>query len=152
QGSAGITYGTALELLASSAEFRDALGQAIASNAYGALRWETPPVTRATLGREFEFVLVDDPWLAATPEPEVFGPYFRGVAPDVLVLAVPNLGRTAQLVVPRGVIAPAAYVHLKSFIRHAPAAQVHQLWACVAETAVQNLSDERLWVSTAGGG
>jgi hypothetical protein len=49
---------------------------------------------------------------------------------------VPNLGRTAQLVVPRELVAPRVYAHLLSFLRNAPAAQVHALWQCVAETVI----------------
>ena len=151
-GTEGITCLEALDLLASSAAFRDVLSRTIAGSPYAALRWEMPPITVDTLGRGFEFVLVDDPFLDMEPEPGVFGPYFEGVPPEVLALAVPNLGRTARLVVPRGVADDSAYAHLKSFVRHAPADQVHQLWQCVARTARQELSQGRLWVSTAGGG
>jgi len=151
-GEAGITFLEALDFLESSAAFRDALSRTIAGSPYTALRWETPPITVDTLGREFEFVLVDDPFLETEPEPGVFGPYFDGAPREVLALAVPNLGRTARLVVPRGVANDSAYVHLKSFLRHAPAGQVHQLWQCVATTVRQELSRSRLWVSTAGGG
>jgi len=152
RGSAPITYLEALDLLESSAVFRDVLNRTIAASPYTALRWETPPVTVDTLEREFEFVLVDDPFLDMDPEPGVFGPYFDGVAPEVLALAVPNLGGTATLVVPRGVASDSAYAHLKAFVRHAPEDQVHQLWQCVAKSARLELSAERLWVSTAGGG
>jgi hypothetical protein len=151
-GAAAVTFGEALALLDTSAAFRTALGETIAASPCVALRWETPPVTQATLAREFEFVLVDDPFLETPPEPAVFAAWFDEAPAQALALAVPNLGRTARLVVPRGVADDAAYVHLKAFLRHAPREQVHALWQCVARTAREELSDAPLWVSTAGGG
>lgn len=150
-GSA-LRFADALDLLEGSGPFREFLGTTITQSPFVALRWETPPITRETRGRSFEFVLVDDPWLVAAPEPDVFAPYFDAQPPDVLALAVPNLGRTATLVVPRALGRPAVYAHLKAFLHGAPEPQVHQLWQCVARTARQGLSERPLWVSTAGGG
>ena len=124
----------------------------LASSEHRAACWETPPITTSRLTRSFEFVLLDAPYLETAPEPEVFGPYFATEPPGTLVLTVPNLGRTAQLVVPRAVVAPEGYTHLLAFLRHAPAAQIHALWQQVAETVKQAISDEPLWTSTAGGG
>ena len=68
-------------------------------------------------------------------------------------MVVPNLARTAQLVVPRGLAARSdLYAHLAAFVRGAPASQVHQLWQCVASTARRALSTRPLWISTAGAG
>ena len=152
EGAAELRHGAALDLLATSDAFRAFLTGLIVACDYRALRWETPPITRRTVQRPFEFVLVDDPFLEMAPEPDVFGPYFADQAPGADVLAVYNLGRTAKLVVPRQIVEPRSYVHLKAFLRDAPAPQVHALWQCVAVTARQRLSDEPLWVSTAGGG
>lgn len=145
-------FARALDLLEDSRDFRDFVGELIVACDCAAIRWECPPVTRATLGRGFEFVLVDDPLLDAAPEPAVFAPYFEGLPPDTLVTAVPNLGRTARLVVPRAGADLAAGVHLKAFLLGAPRAQVDQLWRCVVQTVRQDLSNRPLWLSTAGGG
>jgi hypothetical protein len=151
-GAGPLSYDAALALMQESERFRDWLADSIRHVEYPALRWETPPITLATLGRPFEFALVSDPFLEMDPEPDVFGPYFANLPPEVDVLAVSNLGRTARLVVPRQLARPEAYVHLKAFLQHAPATQVHSLWRCVAATARAELSNEPLWISTAGGG
>lgn len=152
QAGTDLSFEQALDLLAHSAGFRDFLSRTLVECDYPALRWETPPVTQRTLGRGFEFVLINDPPLARRPEPTVFSGHFDGLAGDVLVVAVPNLGRTARLIVPRACGSAAACVHLKAFLQGAPAAQVHALWRCVSTTARQEISERRLWLSTAGGG
>lgn len=117
-----------------------------------AIRWETLPITRQTVGRKFEFVVVNDRFLGADPEPSVFRSYFQVLPLEVMVVVVPNLRKTAKLIVPRECTSQGTYVHLKAFLAGAPREQVYQLWRCVAETTKQELSDRRLWVSTAGGG
>ena len=151
-GASKLTFEQALGLMRSEPAFREFISDVIKSSDYVALRWETAPITRATIGRQFEFVLVADPYLDVSPEPEVFAPYYRLDQPSPLVRVVPNLGRTAQLVVPRELVAPRVYTHLLSFLNGAPLPQVHALWQCVAETALLTVSDAPLWVSTAGGG
>lgn len=152
QDETHLAFDEALDLLESSAEFCEFLSRTINESSYAALRWETPPVTRQTVGRQFEFVLVNDLLLVADPEPDVFSSYFRTLPREVLVVAVPNLGQTAKLVVPRECASQATYIHLKAFLGGAPRAQIHEFWRCVAQTTKQELSERRLWVSTAGGG
>lgn len=149
---APLNFADALAGLREDAGWRSALTALIASSEFTALRWETPPVTAATLTRDFEFVLIDDPLLDMAAEPEVFGPYFDADATGRSVLAIPNLGRTAMMVVPRGLGPAAHYGHLAAFLRRGPPAQVHALWQCVAETALARLGPAPLWISTAGGG
>jgi hypothetical protein len=151
-GASDLSFERALDLLRAEPRFRTFVSGVITSSEYVALRWETPPITRSSVSRLFEFVLVADPFLDTGPEPAVFASYFLHEPTSTTVRVVSNLGHTAQLVVPRGLVAPPVYVHLLSFLRNAPAAQVHALWQCVAETALSVLSDEPLWVSTAGGG
>lgn len=142
----------ALDALAGDAAFRRELTATLAASPCVAFRWETPPITLARVDRPFEFVLVDSPHLAPTPEPEAFAAHFASAPPDVDVLAVPNLGHTATLVVPRQLAAPRSYAHLARFVREAPEAQVHHLWQCVASHVKVRLSERALWLSTAGGG
>ena len=152
RGSEALGAAQALALLAGSEVFRDEFDALLAASPHAAFRWETPPLTRSRIDRVFEFVLVNDPFLAMEPEPEVFGGYFRDAPAEVVVLPIPNLGRTATLVVPRGLGDDRVYGHLAAFVRGAPREQVHALWRCVAETAQAALSDRPLWISTAGGG
>jgi hypothetical protein len=147
-----VTFGHALELLESSAKFRDCLSQTIARTKYPKIRWETPPVTIQSLDRSFEFVLMNSSDLGESPEPEVFREYFESQPIEVQVLAVPNLGRTARLIVPREMVSAENYAHFKIFLCGAPKEQIHELWRCVAYTAKQELSNQPLWISTAGGG
>jgi len=148
-----LSYRRALELLAGDTAFRQYLSHLLANAEYPSFRWETPPITRRIADRPFEFVLVNDPYLQVKPEPQVFAEHFAkasGVAP--LVLPVANLGRTATLVVPRQLDAGCAYPHIAAFVRTAPELQLHALWQCVATTALAQLSDAPMWISTAGGG
>ena len=48
--------------------FRSIFNSQLADTPYLAFRWETPPVTEATVTRPFEFVLLDDPWLDRRPD------------------------------------------------------------------------------------
>lgn len=140
------------QAMATSAEWRARWASLLAESEYRSFRWETPVLTRATAQRAFECVLVDDPYLDVQPEPDVFREHFDAADPKATVVAVPNLGRTATLVVPRPLADDAAYPHIAAFVRQAPAAQVDALWRCVAQQVLTKLSDTPLWVSTAGGG
>jgi hypothetical protein len=152
EGPQALSYRRALDLLAGDAGFRGYLSRLLADASFTSFRWETPPITHATIDRPFEFVLVNDPFIDMAPEPEVFGEHFGGPTRQHLVVAVPNLGRTATLVVPRQLDEQCAYPHLAAFARTAPEAQMHALWQCAANEAQARLSDNRLWISTAGGG
>ena len=68
------------------------------------------------------------------------------------MVTFPNLGNDAVLVVPTPVGPSAAYVHLAAFVRHAPPAQVHELWRAVGAAVASRLSVKPMWVSTAGMG
>lgn len=152
EGAQPLSYRRALELLARDEPFRNYLSRLLADASFIAFRWETPPITHATIDRPFEFVLVNDPLIDMPPEPDVFGEHFCGANRLQAVVAVPNLGRTAMLVVPRQLDDKCAYPHLAAFVRTAPDAQMHALWESAANEAKARLSDERMWISTAGGG
>ncbi|HWZ63354.1 MAG TPA: hypothetical protein VNX02_10060 [Steroidobacteraceae bacterium] len=126
--------------------------QQLAGITSAAFRWETPPISETTLERPFEFVVTNDPHLDTRPEAGVFASYFAGPNANAAVLAIPNLGKTATLVVPRQLDEAATYTHFARFLRGAPSPQIHALWQCVAQTARHRLSAEPQWISTAGGG
>ncbi|VAW37750.1 hypothetical protein MNBD_CHLOROFLEXI01-3143 [hydrothermal vent metagenome] len=119
----------------------------LADAPFDAYFWETPPVTRESLQRPFEFVLVDAPQLAQVQaEPRAFASYFSADP----VVDFGNLGGDAHLVVPCPQTAVTAYPHLATFSRLAPIEQQHHFWQRVG-TAVSNHVGERpLWVSTSG--
>lgn len=149
---APLAFGDALRLLDDDASFRLYLTRLLAGTSNAAFRWETPPVSESNLDRPFEFVLTNDPHLDTRPEPRVFASYFTGPNADAEALAIPNLGRTATLVVPRQIGEAATYTHFATFLRRAPSHQVHALWRCVGKTALHRISTVPRWISTAGGG
>jgi hypothetical protein len=133
------------------AAFRSLFNALLANAPYSAFRWETPPVTAATVARPFEFVLLDSPGLARRPDQDAFAAHFGG-SPEGGVVEFPNLGGDAVLVVPCPRAAPSAYGHLAAFVRHAPDSQRHALWQTVGDAMARRLGAKPLWLSTAGAG
>jgi hypothetical protein len=129
--------------------FRARFNTLLADVPFSAFRWETPAVTTSTVTRPFEFVLLDSPGLAQRPDPKAFGPHFRA-APETGVVAFPNLGGDALLIVPCPRTKPSAYGHLAAFVRQAPEAQQHALWQLVGQTMTRRLGARPVWLSTAG--
>lgn len=132
------------------AGFRSQFNDLLAAAPYSAFRWETPPVTASTMSRPFEFVLLDAPGLARRPDPDAFAEHFGGAGSGVV--AFPNLGGDAIMVVPAPVVAPSAYGHLAAFVRDAPEFQRHALWQSVGGTMARRVGFEPVWLSTAGAG
>ncbi len=113
--------------------------------------WETPPVTNATINREFEFVLVDTQHLAGVrTDQQAFANHFASAEPGASVIEFSNLGGDATLVVPcpRGSLS--AYSQISEFARQAPDDQQHQLWALVGAALERQLGAQPLWISTSG--
>lgn len=144
------TFAEVIRAWQGDAGFRSQFNALLADAPCSAFRWETPPVTTGTLSRPFEFVLLDSPGLARRPDPEAFAEYFGGG--EAGVVAFPNLGRDAVMVVPCPVAAPSAYGHLAAFVRHAPEPQRHALWQTVGEAMARRVGSEPVWLSTAGAG
>ena len=123
----------------------------LAQSPFSAFRWETPPVSDTTLDRPFEFVLLDSPGLARRPDPSAFAGHFLA-RPEADVLAFENLGGDATMIVPRAVGPDEAYVHLGAFVRGAPKEQRVALWRQVGLTMMGRVSQEPVWLSSAGAG
>jgi hypothetical protein len=132
------------------AGFRSLFNTLLADTPFTAFRWETPPVTAATLMQSFECVLLDSPGLARRPEPEAFAEHFAGAEEEVACFA--NLCGDAILVVPCPVAAPSAYGHLAAFVRLAPEGQRQALWRSVAGAMALRVGAKPVWLSTAGAG
>ncbi len=148
-----LRYEEVLRLLRLDAAFRDHFIELLAAAPYAAYYWETPPIDRGCAGRPFEQVLIDAPPLAgAGAESGPFEQHFARATDPEGIAVFPNLGADATLVAPAPRAPEAAYPHLASFSRGAPAAQQHALWGTVGETVERSLSDHLLWLSTAGGG
>ena len=147
-GDAPIPYAEVLALWRTDPAFRSFFIGLLSDSPFTAFRWETPPITTANADRDFEFVLLRSAALERTVDPSTFSSHFTNED----VVTFPNLGGDAVMVVPCPVAAESIYGHLALFIRNAPETQVHHLWQSVGAAMQGRLSDEPVWLSTAGGG
>jgi hypothetical protein len=145
------TFADVLRGWRSDRSFRSQYNALLADAPFDAFRWETPPVTIATVTRPFEFVLLESPGLAQSPDAGAFADHFGG-APEAEVVEFPNLGGDAILVVPCPMAAPSVYGHLAAFVRTAPEPQRHALWQLVGAAMSRRVSPKPVWLSTAGAG
>ncbi len=150
-GSKPATFAEVLRGWQDDTAFRSQFNALLADVPFSAFRWETPPVTTATASRSFEFVLLDSPGLARRPDPEAFAEHFGGT-PEAGVVAFPNLGRDAIMVVPCPYASALAYGHLAAFVREAPESQRHALWQVVGKAMAERVNARPVWLSTAGAG
>jgi hypothetical protein len=141
-----LSYRRVLELWVSSPEFCAFFTGVLAALPFSALRWETLPVTLASVDRPFECVALDSPGLAPRPDPSAFQEWFTGVP----VVAFPNLGKDAIPVVPCPARKETNYHHLAAFLRGADRSQSNALWRLTGQTMLARLSDKPVWLSTAG--
>jgi hypothetical protein len=150
--SAPLPHAEVLELWCHHEPFRSFFIALLSEISYRAFRWETPPVTRGTVERDFEFVILDSPGIDLPADPADFSEHFTAHRPGDGIVVFENLGRDAVLVVPVPLGTDSAYSHLAAFARQAPASQQHALWRVVGDTMQKRLSERPLWLSTAGGG
>jgi len=135
----------------SDGDFRSLFRSLLSVAPFTAFRWETPWVTAATISKPFEFVLLDSPGLARSPDPEPFFEHFDQAKANIAVF--PNMGGDAILIVPNPVVADSSvYGHLAAFVRLAPEAQRHALWQTVGEAMALRVGFKPVWLNTAGAG
>ena len=146
-----LTTAEVLSLWQNEEDFRDYFNILLAKAPYAAFFWETPPVTASTTSKSFEFILADSPQLARfAPEPAVFARQFHAAGTGAEVAAFANLGGDAFLVAPCPIAPLAAYPHLATFVRQAPATQQQAFWQAVGASLEARLDEEPLWLSTSG--
>jgi hypothetical protein len=148
-------WGDWLTALATVPAARDALTSALVSLPLPAAFVEWCPVSGSTRGAWVAAVARAAPGLSAHPaNPAAFAAAFGGaVAPAVRTFA--NRSGDARLIAPCPPAAGASavdYGHLLSFLRGAPAAQVHAVWAAAAEAMEARLArgPGPVWLSTSG--
>lgn len=149
--SGPLTHIEALRQLESSEDFRAAFIRVLHNVPFQAFRWETPPLTTATLDQPFQFVCIDSPWLQMAPDLVSFRRQFSQAGPGE-ILAFDNLGGDAVLVVPSPVTGAEDFSHLAAFTRSADLTTQHSFWKQVAATFAASIKEAPLWLSTAGGG
>jgi len=148
---APVPFAEVLKLWRTDASFRSFFIGLLANSKFSAFRWETPPISRATAGRDFEFVLLNSPALDRPVDPTAFSTHFDSNNSNNVV-TFPSLGGDAFMVVPCPVTPKSAYGHLASFVRNAPEPQNHKLWHAVGDAMERRLGAEPIWLSTAGMG
>lgn len=146
-----LAYSDVLDLWRDDRAFRDEFTALLESSPFTAYRWETPPISTATVHRPFEFVLLDSPGLVGRPDTLTFSEHFPDADDDGIVV-FESLGGDAVLVVPSPMRRDATYEHLAAFVRSAPGPQKHALWRRVGQAVRDAMGHRPLWVSTAGGG
>ena len=144
-----LSYEGFLRALAKDASFRDVILEEMRAAPFIAFRWETPPLTANNIDQHFECLLHDSPDLDVRADPTDFEPYFQ---PGIEVVSFNNLGADALLIVPCPTSTSTNYSHIGAFHRSAPREQLHALWKVVAQTVMERLGPQPLWLSTAGGG
>ncbi|TCK18263.1 hypothetical protein DFR30_1539 [Thiogranum longum] len=145
-----LSYAQVIEHWGNNTSFALFFSKQLAASAFEAFLWETPPITRDSLQRPFEYVLVDSPRLArASPDSTAFAEHFETDRGQMMV-SFDNLGGDARLIAPCPLEPVSACTHLAAFLRQAPANAVVELWRSVSEAVSSALSDQPLWVSTCG--
>jgi hypothetical protein len=148
---AQVSYAEVMDRWQCDGDFRDFFVGLLAEAPYDAYLWETPPITRVTSTRTFEFVFVESPDLARlSPDPAAFAQHFEAADIEIGVVSFWNLGGDARLVVPSPRGSLTTYPHLGAFARAAPASQQHAFWSAVGANVADSLSDRPLWLSTNG--
>lgn len=149
-----VTFAEAITLLRDDKTFRTFLIETLAAAPYPAFRWETPGVRAGTASKPFEFVVINAPELSHRSDRQAFAEHFAETETDAEAEAVSfkNLGRDAVLVVPTPLGELQSYGHLAPFIRSAPTSQQHELWRLVGREMSKRVSDQPVWLSTAGAG
>jgi hypothetical protein len=152
RGNDSASYADVIEAWRNDQSFRRFFNQLLADVPFTAFRWETPAVTAKTVGRDFEYVVLNSPGLARRPDRDSFADQFFQAGPDHDVITFDNLGRNAVLVVPAPLADDKHYPHLGAFVRGAPETQRDLLWQTVGEAMHKRIDDRPVWLSTAGAG
>ena len=151
QGDEPLLWSDVIHRWQNNDRFRRFFGSLLVDAPFPAYFWETPPVTRARIGREFEFVLVDAPQLVDVRADErAFAEHFASAQTGTSVVECSNLGGDASLIVPCPLGALSTYSQISTFARQAPVDQQHQLWTLVGATLERQLGPNPVWLSTSG--
>ncbi len=146
-----VSYAEVMDRWQCDGDFRDFFVGLLAEAPYDAYLWETPPITRVTSTRTFEFVFVESLDLARlSPDPAAFAQHFEAADIEIGVVSFWNLGGDARLVAPSPRDSLTTYPHLAAFARAAPVPQQHAFWRAVGTNVADSLSDRPLWLSTCG--
>ena len=146
-----ITYKEILKLWQFDADFREYFTSSLADSDFTAYRWETPPISVASINQPFEYVLLDSPGLNREADSSAFSEYIDNCG-AASVIEFKNLRKDARMIVPCGSEPSTNYCHLGAFLRSAPNEQIHDLWKLIGKVVQEELGPGPRWLSTAGAG
>lgn len=148
---APLTFAGVLDGWRNDPGFRSFYISTLAKAPFEALFWETPALTRHTLDRPYECVLVDSPQLARVQaDPVAFRNQFGPGCDQDNIAIFTNLGNDALLVVPCPSANDSHYAHLASFLRYGPTSQAQALFGRLGDVLDTRLGEQPVWVSTSG--
>ncbi len=147
------SFGQVLDWWANESAFRAYFTALLAESPFPAFRWETPALMRSTAAQPFEFVLINSPgFTSRATDASAYRDYFVDDDTDQGIVTFANLRRDATLIVPSPRTGQDAYGHLAAFLRLAPESQLDAFWRIIGTTVSQQISEQPIWLSTAGGG
>ena len=146
-----LTYDDVIRYWQGNSGFRDFYFSILERSPFDAYFWENPPVANSNIKQAYEFVLVSSPQLSrVSADSSPFQERFNTNPSGQSIIAFENLGKDAELIVPRPLIAKNIYAHLASFIRNAPEDQKHDLFTTLADSLLKRINNKPTWVSTSG--
>lgn len=146
-----LSWATVVERWQRDQQFREFFVSILANAPFQAYFWETPPLTDATLGDDFEFVLVNSHQLSGiSPNRQAFSSHFEAAPPGASVISFENLGGDATLIAPCPQAPLSACSQLANFTREASRDQQHQLWKLVGATLEKRVGQKPVWLNTSG--
>ena len=150
EGDEELSYSDFLELLQKEPAFRSFFIGLLSNIPFHAYQWETPPLGSSSVTQPFQFVVSRNPGIDLPPDPGPFRQYFNSTSGSTAVFN--NLGNDAILIAPKPGGEDLNYSHIGAFTEEAPTKQQHALWQVVGRITQEQISDEPLWLNTAGGG
>lgn len=141
-----------ITLLQQNEQFRSFFIDVLSGITFHAYQWETPPVTSSIADQPFEFVIHDSPGIDLPPDPGPFRQYFNSSDDEDKIAVFNNLGNDAKLIAPVPFQKDLNYSHIGVFTDAAPTRHQHWLWQRVGEVTEEHITDDPLWLNTAGGG
>lgn len=147
-----LSYIDFITLLQQEEQFRSFFISLLSDITFHAYQWETPPVNSSTVNQPFEFVIQNSPGIDLPPDPQPFRQYFNNLKSDNEIAVFSNLGNDATLIAPAPPSRELNYSHIGIFTKVAPMQQQSNLWQTAARITKEQISDQPLWLNTAGGG
>ena len=150
EDGAQLSFRDFFALLEGSSEFALWYSRLVADCEFESFFWEMPGLTTSTIQNGAEFVVIASAALAGLrADAAPFQSHFSA-RPGSDVIAFPNLGNDALLIVPAPIDSDDSFPHLAAFLRNAQGTQIVSLWQVAARAVRENLGSAPRWLSTAG--